>query len=212
MAHLLHIDSSIQGDSSVSRALTARAVANWKAANPSGTVTYRDLAANPLPILDTDANLARYVPEDQYNEPQAAARALTTELTGEILAADVVVFGLPLYNYNAPSTVKSWVDHIIFPGISATATGEGLLGDTKFYVIASRGGGYGEGTPRHGWDHASPWLLQVLSTVGIDAELIAVELTLAEIVPAMESLKPIAAESLAAGQRDIDGLFATVAS
>ena len=212
MPHLLHIDSSIQGDNSVSRALTARAVAAWQAANPSGTVTYRDLNANQLKPLDHDANLARYVPEEQYNPAQAAARALTKELTDEILAADTVVFGLPLYNYAAPSTVKTWVDHIVFPGISSNpATGEGLLGGREFIILHSRGGGYGEGTPRHGWDHASPWLLQLLSTIGIDAKLITAELTLAEIVPAMAELKPLAAESLAAAQRAIDAQWTAAA-
>ena len=76
----------------------------------------------------------------------------------------------------------------------------------------SRGGGYGEGTPRHGWDHASPWLVHVLSTIGLDAEVIVAELTLAEIVPAMEELKPLAAESLAQAQREIDALFTPVAA
>jgi len=210
MPHLLHIDSSIQGDNSVSRALTARAAAAWKAANPTGTVTYRDLNANQLKPFDHDANLARYVPVEQYNPAQAAARALTTELTDEIKHADAVIFGLPLYNYAAPSTVKTWVDHIVFPGVSTNpATGEGLLGGADFTIIHSRGGGYGEGTPRHGWDHASPWLVQLLSTLGIDAKVITAELTLAEIVPAMAELKPLAAESLAAAQKDVDGLFAT---
>lgn len=208
MPNLLHIDSSTKGDASVSRKLTARAVEAWKAANPDGTVTYRDLNASPLPTFDTDATFARFVPAEQHNEGQAAARALSQELVDEVLAADVVVFGLPLYNYSAPSTVKSWIDHVVFPGISQDpATSEGLLGGRKFQVIATRGGGYGEGTPRHGWDHATPWLVQVLSTLGIDADVIAVELTLADVVPAMESLKPLAAESLSAGERDIDALF-----
>ena len=208
MPHLLHIDSSFKGDASVSRKLTARAVDAWKAANPDGTVTYRDLAANPLPVFGGEHVLARFVPEEQYTDAQHAARALSQELADEVLAADVVVLGLPLYNFNAPSTVKSWIDHLIFPGISQdAATSEGLLGGRKFQIIASRGGGYGEGTPRYGWDHASPWLIQVLSTLGIDADLIAVELTLADVVPAMESLKPLAAESLAAGERDSDAFF-----
>lgn len=208
MPHLLHIDSSVKGDASVSRSLTRRAVEAWKAANPSGTVTYRDLAATPLPTFGPEHVLARFVPEAQYTQAQHDARALSQELADEVLAADVVVLGLPLYNYNAPSTVKSWIDHLVFPGISQdAATSEGLLGGRKFQVIATRGGGYGEGTPRHGWDHASPWLLQVLSTLGIDADLTAVELTLADVVPAMESLKPLAAESLSAGQRDIDAYF-----
>lgn len=208
MPHLLHIDSSVKGDSSVSRALTQRAVDAWKAANPGGTVTYRDLNVDALPVFGTDHVLARFIPEEQYTQAQHDARALSQQLADEVLAADVVVLGLPLYNYNAPSTIKTWIDHLVFPGISQdAATSEGKLGGRKFQVIATRGGGYGEGTPRHGWDHASPWLLQVLSTLGIDADLIAVELTLADVVPAMESLKPLAAESLSAGQRDIDALF-----
>lgn len=210
MPHLLHIDASVKGDDqSVSRVLTARAVAAWKAANPTGTVTYRDLVATPLPVFDVQANLARYVPADQYNAEQAAARAATDELAGEILAADVVVFGLPLYNYAAPSQVKTWIDHLVFPGVHADAAGEGLLGGREFHVIHTRGGGYGEGTPREGWDHAGQWFLHVLSTMGIEANMITAELTLAGIVPAMESLKPLAAESLAAAEADIDGLFAT---
>jgi len=208
MPHLLHIDSSVKGDASVSRKLTSRAVEAWQAANPDGTVTYRDLAAEPLPVFGTDHAFARFVPAAQHTPEQAAARALSQTLADEVLAADIVVLGLPLYNYSAPSTVKSWIDHLIFPGVSQdAATSEGLLGGRKFQVIASRGGGYGEGTPRHGWDHASPWLVQVLSTLGIDADLIAVELTLADVVPAMESLKPLAAESLSAGERDIDAYF-----
>ncbi len=213
MPHLLHIDSSVKGDASVSRKLTARAAQAWKSANPGGTVTYRDLAADPLPVFGQADAFARFVPAEQHTPEQAAARALSQQLADEVLAADVVILGLPLYNYNAPSTVKSWIDHLIFPGVSQdAATSEGLLGGRKFQIIASRGGGYGEGTPRHGWDHATPWLVQVLSTLGIDADVIAVELTLADVVPAMESLKPLAAESLAAGERDIDGLFSAVAA
>lgn len=209
MPHLLHIDSSVQGDNSVSRALSARAAAAWQAANPTGTVTYRDLNASPLPVLNTDANLARYIPAEQQTPEQAAFAALSKELTDELKTADQVIIGLPLYNYAAPSTIKTWVDHIVFPGLSTDpATGEGLLGETKVQVLVSRGGGYGEGTPRYGWDHASPWFVQVLSTIGLDADVIAAELTLAEVVPAMAELKPLAAESLADAQRDIDALFA----
>jgi len=148
MPNLLHIDSSVQGDASVSRKLTQRAVDAWKAVNPDGTVTYRDLAADPLPTFSSDHASARHVPAEHHSPEQAAARALSQELADEVLAADVVVLGLPLYNYSAPSTVKSWVDHLIHPGISQdSTTSEGLLGGGKFQVIASRGGGYGEGTP-----------------------------------------------------------------
>jgi FMN-dependent NADH-azoreductase len=151
MAHLLHIDSSVQGDRSVSRRLSARAAERWLATHPGGTVTYRDLAVNPIPHL---------VP--------ATAPTLSAELVDEIKNADTILLGLPLYNFGAPSTVHAWVDHIVAPGLSIDAeTGGGLLGGTDFIVVASRGGGYGPGTPREGWDHAQSWLPHAVSLTGL---------------------------------------------
>jgi FMN-dependent NADH-azoreductase len=118
MAHLLHIDSSIQGERSVSRKLTARARDAWRAAHPAGTVTYRDLGSNPLPHLDTAGGLARVVPPQLHTPAQAASWALTAELVNEIKEADTVLLGLPLYNFGPPSSIKTWVDHLIALGLS----------------------------------------------------------------------------------------------
>lgn len=104
MNQLLHIDSSVQGDQSVSRRLTARAVQRWRDTHPEGSVVYRDLASNPIPHLG-----------------DVTSPALTAELIGEIKRADTVVLGLPLYNFGPPSTVKAWVDHIVAPGLSIDA-------------------------------------------------------------------------------------------
>ncbi|MGE2731036.1 FMN-dependent NADH-azoreductase [Mycolicibacterium vaccae] len=192
MAHLLHIDSSVQGPQSVSRRLTAQAAAGWRAAHPGGTVTYRDLAADPPPHLD----------------PQSSA-ALSAVLVDEIKAADTVLLGLPLYNFGPPSTVKAWVDHIIAPGLSTDAsTGAGLLGGTEFIAIETRGGGYGPGTPREGWDHAQTWLAHGVSTAGLSPRFVVVELTAAGADPALAELKPLAAQSLADGETAIDRLWA----
>ncbi|MEN0015338.1 MAG: NAD(P)H-dependent oxidoreductase [Solirubrobacteraceae bacterium] len=208
MAHLLHVDSSITGDYSVTRALTARAVDAWKQANPGGTVTYRDLAASPVPHLDAAGGLARAVPPADHTPAQAASYAISVELIDEVKAADTVILGLPLYNFGAPSTVKSWVDHLIAPGLSYDPeSGAGLFGDTDFIVLASRGGGYGEGTPRYGWEHAATWLPHGLSLTGLEPRFIAAELTLAKTVPAMNELIPLAEESLAAAEAEIDELF-----
>ncbi|HVQ53354.1 MAG TPA: NAD(P)H-dependent oxidoreductase [Mycobacterium sp.] len=191
MAHLLHIDTSIQGEQSVSRALTARASERWREAHPGGTVTYRDLAADPLPHLD----------------PRTSA-ALSAELIGEIKAADAVLLGLPLYNFGPPSTVKAWVDHVIVDGLSVDfATGQAMLGDTELVVIETRGGGYGPGTPREGWDHAQRWFEHAVSVTGLQPRFIVVEFTLAETKPALTELKPLAAQSLANGHATIDGLW-----
>ena len=165
MAHLLHIDSSIRGDALVSRKLTARAAAVWRAAHPGGTVTYRDLGRDPLPHLDAAGGLAAALPRDQHSAAQAESWALTELLISEVKEADTIVLGLPLYNFGAPSSVKAWVDRLIAPGLSIDPeTHAGLLGGRDFVVLASRGGGYGAGTPREGWDHAealgirgTPW-------------------------------------------------------
>jgi FMN-dependent NADH-azoreductase len=208
VAHLLHIDSSIQGDRSVSRKLSARAADVWRAAHPRGTVTYRDLGSNPVPHLDAVAGLARLVPADQHTPAQAASWALTEELVNEIKAADTILLGLPLYNFGAPSSVKAWVDHLIASGMSIDPeTRAPLLGGREFVVLASRGGGYAEGTPRHGWDHAEPWLPHALAMTGLQPRFITAELTLAQTNPAMAELIPLAEQSLADAGRAVDGLW-----
>src|SRR3979490_1194303 len=159
MARLLHIDSSLQGDRSISRKLTARAADRWRAAHPGGTVTYRDLGTSPIPHLDAATGLAPMVTAEQRTSAEDASFARSGELLDEIEQADTVLLGLPLYNFGPPSTVKAWVDHIIATGLSIdTETHTGLLGDTDFIVLASRGGGYGPRTPREGWGHAHTWL------------------------------------------------------
>jgi FMN-dependent NADH-azoreductase len=213
MAHLLHIDSSIQGEQSISRALTARAVKAWLAANPDGTITYRDLGAEPLPHFTHETGRARMVPAEQRTPAEAASWALTEQVVGEVLDADTIIFGLPIYNFGPPSSVKSWVDHMIAPGLSIDAeTRVGLLGGRDMLVLASKGGGYQPGTPREGWDHAAPWLPHGLSLTGLQPRFITAELTLAETNPQMAELKPLAAESLAAAEREIDAQWAPVAA
>jgi FMN-dependent NADH-azoreductase len=211
--HLLQIDSSIQGDRSISRRLTARAASIWRAKNPGGTVTYRDLGAHPIPHLDSDGGLARMVPPAEHTPAQAASWALSQQLIAEILEADTVMLGLPLYNFGPPSTVKAWVDHLIGRGLSIDAeTGAGLLGGREMLVLAARGGGYDPGTPREGWDHAEPWLPHGLSLTGLEPRFITASLTLADVTPQMAGLRGLAAESLAAAERSIDALWTPVAA
>jgi FMN-dependent NADH-azoreductase len=206
--HLLHIDSSIQGDRSTSRKLSARAADVWRTAHPGGTVTYRDLGSSPVPHLDTAGGLAARMPAEQRTPAQAATWALTEVLINEIKEADTILLGLPLYNFGAPSSVKAWVDHLIAPGLSIDAeTHAPLLGGREFVVLASRGGGYAEGTPRYGWDHAEPWLPHALSITGLEPRFITAELVLAHTNPAMAALVPLAEQSLAEAERAVDGLW-----
>src|ERR1700689_2741926 len=209
MAHLLHVDSSIRGAASVSRKPSARAAAVWRAAHPGGTVTYRDLGRDPLPHLDAAGGLAAMLPRDQHTAAQAESWALAELLISEVKEADTIVLGLPLYNFGAPSSVKSWVDRLIAPGLSIDPeTHAGLLGGRDFVVLASRGGGYGAGTPREGWNHAEAWPPHGPGGTGLEPRFITAELTLAEANPAMAELIPLAAKSLAAAEQAIDGLWA----
>jgi FMN-dependent NADH-azoreductase len=193
MSRLLHIDTSIKGPQSVTRRLSARAADRWRAVHPGGDVHYRDFAVDPVPHLDADGLLA---PE----------RSLA--LIDEIKQADTVLLGLPLYNFGPPSTVKAWVDHLIVPGVSFDPeSGQGLLGDTELVVLAARGGGYGPGTPRAGWDHAEAWLPHGLAMTGLVPRFITAELTMADDNPAMADLRPLAAQSLAAAEAAVDVLW-----
>ena len=181
MRHLLQLDSSFRTEGSRSRKLSAHYADLWRATNPDGVTTYRDLAANPVPHLDGEAFFSEFIAASDRTESQIAARAVSDQLIDEVLAADTVLIGLPLYNFGPPSTFKAWFDRIV----SAERT-IGKLGDKEFVVVTARGGGYGPGSPREGWDHREPWLRHALSTLGVhDAIFIDTELTLARESPQM---------------------------
>jgi FMN-dependent NADH-azoreductase len=204
MSHLLHLDSSLRTEGSRSRQLSARYAERWQARHPDGVVSYRDLAADPVPHLDQVAFSARFVPAAEHTAEQAAASAVTEQLVDEVLAADTIVIGMPLYNFGPPSTFKAWFDRIV----SERTTGK--LGDKEFVVVTARGGGYQPGTPRHGWDHREPWLRHALTTLGVtDVVFIDTELTLARESPAMIPLDLGGAEdqSLAGALAAVDALF-----
>jgi FMN-dependent NADH-azoreductase len=210
MTHLLHIDSSLRTEGSRSRALSAHYVARWREANPEGTVAYRDLAADPVPHLTLDGFLANMTAPEERTLSQRAERALTETLAGEVLAADEIVVGMPLYNFGPPSHVKSWFDHLVVPGLTIGEEGP-LLGGRRLTFTLARGGGYSPGAPREGWDHREPWLIHAFEQLGLsDVRFIHAELTLARESPQMIPLDLGEAEdaSLAAAHAEIEALFA----
>jgi FMN-dependent NADH-azoreductase len=205
MSHLLHLDSSLRTEGSRSRQLSARYAERWQARNPGGTVTYRDLAADPVPHLDQLAFLSGFVPPADRTPEQAAARVLSEQLIDEVLAADTILIALPLYNFGPPSTFKAWFDRIVSPDRTM-----GKLGDKEFVVVTARGGGYAPGTPREGWDHREPWLRHAFSPLGVsDITFVNTELTLARESPAMIPLDLGVAEdkSMAEALAAVDALL-----
>jgi len=135
---ILHIDSSIQGEASATRALTHDIVAQWRAAHPQARLTYRDLAAEELPHL-SGRSLTR------ADELEAARSAAVLE---EFLGADVVVIGAPLYNFSIPSQLKAWIDRITVAGRTFHYTDKGpvgLAGGKHVIIAVARGGVYAPG-------------------------------------------------------------------
>jgi FMN-dependent NADH-azoreductase len=209
MPTLLHLDSSMRHEGSRSRELSAHFAAAWQQANPDGTVIYRDLAADPIPHLDLTAFSANFVADDDRTAPQREARKLTETLANELLSADEIVIGIPLYNFGPPSTFKAWFDRIVVPGLTVNpGGGGGLLGGRPLTFTAARGGGYGPGTPREGWDHREPWLNNAFSTLGIEEiRFIHAELTLSRESPRMSGLEELEDKSIADAHAAIDALF-----
>lgn len=163
---LLHIDSSILGDHSVSRAVSAAVVAKLRAADPSLNVVYRDLASAPLPHA-TPASMPADHPLSGGNGHAASQQALE-----EFLAADIVVIGAPMYNFTVPTQLRAWIDRILVPGktFSYGANGpEGLAGGKRVIVALSRGGIYADPAFAAVAEHAETYLRFVLGFIGIKA-------------------------------------------
>jgi FMN-dependent NADH-azoreductase len=166
---ILHIDSSIFGDNSVSRELTAAIVDTLRAKKANATVTSRNVAHEEIPHLSGEIVSAGFIPETDWNETQRKERARTDELIEEFLAADVVVIGAPMYNFSIPSQLKAWIDRIAAAGrtFKYTETGpQGLAGGKKVFIASSRGGVYSTEQAQL-MDFQEDYLKTVMGFVGI---------------------------------------------
>ena len=177
---LLHIDSSITGEASVSRLLTARTVAAWVAAHPETQVQYLDLAAHAPAHLSAQALGFRQVPGGPApTAAQQAENAVSEALVSQFLTADVVVIGAPLYNFSIPSQLKAWIDRVAQAGrtFRYTAQGpEGLAGGKTVIVASSRGGRYADSEQGRALEHQESYLQTVMGFFGItDVRIVRAE-------------------------------------
>ena len=198
MSTIFRLDSSIRTEGSVSRAVADTLEASIVESEGSDTtVVRRDVGLSPLPsdVWATSA-FAGFTPEEERTDEQRAAQAVAAELADEVVAADVVVIATSLYNFGVSQHLKTWIDTVITDPRFAPGT-QTVAGKPAFLVLA-RGGGYGEGTPREGWDHATAYLRRILEDVwGLDLGVIETELTLAEVTPQMAELRDLARQQLA---------------
>lgn len=166
MPTLLQLNSSIFSNGGQSSQLADRFVAAWHAATPQAEVIVRDLAQNPIPHLDAERVQAFFTAPEQRNAAQQALVAESDALIAELMQADVIVLGLPMYNFGIPSTLKAYFDQIARAGITFRYTEhgpQGLVSGKRAYVFAARGGLYA-GTPL---DSQTAYVRNFLAFIGI---------------------------------------------
>jgi FMN-dependent NADH-azoreductase len=166
--NLLHIDTAITGENSVTRQVGAAIVEAARRADPDLNITYRDLDADPVPHLDSaSVGKLRGSQPGEANDPEVLRN---TALIEEFLAADIVVIGAPMYNFSVPSQLKAWIDRVAVPGKTFRYTENGphgLATGKKIFVASARGGIYSEG-PAAAADFQEPFLRQVFAFFGIE--------------------------------------------
>ncbi len=176
MPQLLRVDAGVRLDST-SREFTERFATNWQACT-QGTVVHRDLALTPVPhVTAALGDHFMYQPGSRAQNKPDVIR-LSETLVAELQSSDALLLGLPMHNFCVPSALKAWIDHVVWPGLTFSMEGTGLL-SMPAVVFCTRGGGYGPGSPKEGWDFQEPYLRKVLSFIGIDdVEFINVEFTM----------------------------------
>ncbi|MEV0362446.1 FMN-dependent NADH-azoreductase [Nocardia fusca] len=181
MPTLLHLDASPR-PRSISKAVSAAFADSWRLEHPGTGYVYRDLAADPVPFIDAgwteicdavlaagDTDLERLATLVR-TPAQVGAWRIVEPLLTELLAADIVLIGTPMYNYSIPAALKAWLDQVTFPRMS--------LAPRRFVVATARGGAYSPGTPKAAFDYQERYLrdffaghFAVTDTVFINAEL-----------------------------------------
>lgn len=212
MPQLLHLDASARSDS-FSRELGAAFVDHWKAAHPEGTYTYRDLVADPVePIDEARVRLATQSSLNGVRDlaamdavaaaPElAGAWAATRPLIEQLLAADVVVIGTPMYNFSVPGSLKTWMDRVTLPWLP--------LAGKSAVILSARGGAYGPGTPREPFDFQEPYLRAYFAALSLeDIEFVHTELTHAPVMPFLADFRDVHDASRAAALDAVKALAA----
>lgn len=176
---LLHIDSSILGEHSVSRQVSAAVVEKLRQAHPDLKVTYRDLIAEPLEHLNLESLPQNYPLAGGASASRASRLAASQAVLQEFMDADAVVIGAPMYNFTVPSQLKAWIDRIVITGKTfryrADGSVETLTGLKRVILVLSRGGFYGPDTPSAAAEHLESYLRAIFGFIGITPEIIVAE-------------------------------------
>nr|WP_298994984.1 NAD(P)H-dependent oxidoreductase [uncultured Allomuricauda sp.] len=170
MKTLLRLDASLRKEGSHSRALADYFETNWRKIHQKGNVIYRDLNELQVPYLRNETVQAFYTPEAEYTEENREAIALSSQLIEELKSADHILVSSPLYNLNIPSTLKSYLDHIVRVGhtfrVREDGSYEGLIENEAAYIITCKGEVY-KGTPMQTLDFQEPYLKTIFGFIGL---------------------------------------------
>ena len=198
MPSIFRLDASIRDKGSVTRAIADSLEAALAAGLADISIVNRDIGLRPLPPTAwAGAVFGPHLAAGARTPQQREGLALAAELAAELIGADAYVFAVPFYNFGVSQHFKTWVDLLLTDPRFALGSAVPIAGRPAELIVA-RGGGYGPGTPRHGWDHGTAWYRRVLEDIwGLDLRVIECELTLADVTPAMEGLRGLAAETLA---------------
>ncbi len=209
MTSLLRLDSSADLTGSVSRRLTARFADGWAALGHD--IVRRDLFADQPRHLPSQAlHWARSLRTADESVSEADER-YQQELVDELLAADVVLIGAPMYNWSVPSTLKAWIDWIHVPGMTAPASGTDTppLGGKPVVLVSARGGAYGGDTGNV--DHQLAALTQLFTgSMQMTVHPVLADLTLTDRVADLAPLAAEGAAAQAAAEAEIDRLVAAL--
>lgn len=179
MPTLLHIDSSPR-TTSVSSRLAAAFVRRWQKRNPEGVVIHHNTTLENIPYVDEATIEAFFTPAGALRLEQKRILAYSDKLVDELLASDVIVLGVPMWNLGIPASLKAWIDMVVRVGRTFDYGENGIHSlvppDKKVYVVSARGGAYPAGTPAKAFDQQEPYLRTILGFLGLtDIEFIYAE-------------------------------------
>ena len=178
MSNILFVTSSPRGNASYSNQIANQVIEQLREADPTASVTVRDLTQNPLPHIDDDFVTATRSPNGPQSDKQREILAASNALVDELFAADAVVIAAPMINFSVASTLKSWIDYVARAGRTfkySEAGPQGLVTGKRVFIVSASGGIYSSGTAS-AFDSQIPWLKNVLAFLGMtDVEVIRVE-------------------------------------
>lgn len=191
---LFRLDASIRTEGSASREIADIVEAEWLATHPGDTVERRHIGVEALPAdAWAHAVAGSATPPEARTPAQRAALDLAAQLTDELLAADAIMLAVPLYNFGVSQHIKTWID--LVQTDARASTGAPLLPGKPVVLCTVRGGAYGAGTPREGWDHSTAYLRRILHDIwGAELTVVEREFTLVGVNPALDDFKELALE------------------